>query len=133
MKKMILMIVLGLILTASPVFAHCGMCGVDGKKGDKKARVHTGEVDGKVKKMTKTLGLSEEQSQKVKAIIEAKMEKKKAVHEEMESKMNAIRDEFKASMKEVLTPEQMEKFEDMPMKGKKKGDRKHSKSDGHSH
>jgi periplasmic protein CpxP/Spy len=63
-------------------------------------------MDGMAQKrtehMTKMLSLTDEQKPKVEAILKTEMEKMKAVHEET-----------KNSLKEVLTPEQMTKFETM--------------------
>lgn len=54
----------------------------------------------RVERMTKELGLNDEQKTKVTVIFDAQREKIKALHEEMT-----------ASLKGVLTPEQFTKFE----------------------
>lgn len=130
MKKSLFLAFVTLALIASPVYANCGACGMTGKK-EMKGKTCGKAVDAKLKKMTKTLSLTEEQTAKVQGLMEAKMEKKRALHEETEAKMETIHEEFKTDLKGVLTPEQMEKFEMKHMKGKKESC--HSGCCGHGH
>ena len=84
------------------------------------------KMQEKMNKMKDKLGLSDEQFEKVKALKKAKHEKKKAAWEEKKAKMKSIREEYMAGMKEILTAEQLEKYE--AMKEKKGSDRDHKGS-----
>lgn len=105
MKKLVILTVLLAFAGVTPVFAHCGKCGV----GDKKVM----DADAKVQKLTKKLGLSQEQADKLKPVIQEKLDKKKALHEKKKADMQAIHDDFKAKLKGILTPEQLQKYETM--------------------
>lgn len=80
---------IGLLLVLSvPLTAWADMAGFHGDSSQR------------VERLSKELGLNDEQKTKVTAIFEAQKEKFKALHDEMD-----------ASLKAVLTPEQMAKFE----------------------
>jgi len=94
----------------------------DAKRGERaeKARERMQEV-------TEKLGLTDAQKEKLKPILQAQGEKMKEVmgnadlsREQKAEKMKAMRDEFAPKFKEVLTPEQFEKWQKMreEMRGK---------------
>lgn len=84
-------------------------------------------TEERLQAMTDTLKLTDEQKPKVKAALEdtqSKMqEARSAPQDERREKFQTIRTEEAKKMKEILTPEQYTKYEDMrPMRGgKKKG------------
>jgi hypothetical protein len=122
MKKLIILTaLLAFAGMATPVFAHCGKCGV----GDDKKVM---DVDAKVEKLTKKLGLSEDQANKLKPVLQEKMDKKKALYEKKKADMQALHDDYQAKLKGILTPEQLSKYEAM-----KEGMMEHKGSmmDGH--
>ncbi len=98
MKKYLMLVVVGVVLSASNgAFAHCGSCGV----GD---AVHA-EADKaamKSDKMGEDLGLSDEQKAQVKAAMEEKMALKQA----------AV-DAYHAKLKTILNEEQLKKYNAM--------------------
>lgn len=106
MKKLIILTVLLAFAGVTPVFAHCGKCGV----GDDKKVM---DVDAKVEKLTKKLGLSEDQANKLRPVLQEKMDKKKALKEKKMADMQAIHDDYQAKLKGILTPEQLTKYEAM--------------------
>ncbi|MGE0267016.1 MAG: hypothetical protein AB7S78_00990 [Candidatus Omnitrophota bacterium] len=123
-KKFILTAII-LMLAAGPAFSGCPMCGgSEGKtvQPEKKAD----KTSKKVKQMTKSLALTEQQALQLEALMREKMDKKKAVHEEAEKKMELIRKEYQDKLKTVLTPEQLEKYNARKDKHGKK-DRNHKK------
>lgn len=82
----------------------------------------------RLKNMTEKLGLSDEQQQKVKAIMEEGREKMKEwkdlAPEERREKGRAFMQEQNAKINAVLTPEQQEKFKEMRPRPGAKGERK---------
>jgi len=139
MKKLTLLVVLAILFSAAPVFAHCGMCGMGEAKGSDKGSMSENWTAEKTASLTEALGLSEEQAAQVTAALEVKKSKKNALKEEKKANMDAIRDEFHAALKSILTAEQLEKHEAMmaekeKMKAEMKGgDHHHGEHKGSGH
>jgi Spy/CpxP family protein refolding chaperone len=70
-----------------------------------------------VKKMTDRLNLTQEQQEKIKAILGETFEQYKAIREEIDPKIRprfeAARQQGRERVRAVLTPEQLPKFEEM--------------------
>jgi Spy/CpxP family protein refolding chaperone len=67
----------------------------------------------RVAEMTKEVGLTQEQSARVDAIIHSAHDRMKAIHEKSDMDIDAVREEARNQMREFLTPEQKPKFEAM--------------------
>ncbi|MGB2676761.1 MAG: hypothetical protein WAN12_06735 [Candidatus Acidiferrum sp.] len=67
----------------------------------------------RVAEVTKELGLTPEQSQKVDGIITAAHLEMKAIHDKAETDVDAVRQKARAQMREFLTDEQKPKFENL--------------------
>jgi Spy/CpxP family protein refolding chaperone len=65
----------------------------------------------RVADMTKELGLTAEQSQKLDAVLHQAHDEMKAIHEKSDRDMDAVRQKARAEMRAFLTPEQLPKFE----------------------
>jgi Spy/CpxP family protein refolding chaperone len=65
----------------------------------------------RVEEMTKEIGLTPEQSQKVDGIIKAAHEEMKTIHDKAETDVDGVREKARAQMREFLTEEQKPKFE----------------------
>ena len=65
----------------------------------------------RVADMTKELGLTPEQSQKLDAVLHEAHEEMKAIHEKSDAEVDAVRQKARSEMRAFLTPEQMPKFE----------------------
>ncbi len=70
----------------------------------------------RVLEMTREIGLTAEQSQKVDGIILSAHEEMKKVRERSDADLDGIRQNARGQMREVLTPEQKPKFEDFVRK-----------------
>jgi Spy/CpxP family protein refolding chaperone len=70
----------------------------------------------RVLEMTREIGLTAEQSQKVDGIILSAHEEMKRVREKSDADLDGIRQNARGQMREVLTPEQKPKFEDFVRK-----------------
>jgi len=66
----------------------------------------------RVAQMTKELGLTPEQSQKVDGIIAAAHAEMKAIHDKAETDVNVVRQKARATIREFLTTEQKEKYQE---------------------
>jgi Spy/CpxP family protein refolding chaperone len=64
----------------------------------------------RVMEMTKDLGLTPEQAQKMDAILHAAHDEMKTIHEKSDADVDAVREKARAQMRGVLTAEQMPKF-----------------------
>ena len=65
----------------------------------------------RVAEMSKAIGLTPEQGQKVDGIIKAAHEEMKGIHDKAETDVDAVREKARAQMREFLTEEQKPKFE----------------------
>ena len=75
-----------------------------------------------LERMTTTLSLTDAQKPKVKAVLEDTAKKMKDLApEDRQTKGREIRTEQTAKMKEILTPEQFTKYQEMNTRGGKKG------------
>ena len=70
----------------------------------------------RVAEMTREIGLTPEQSQKLDTIILAAHEQMKKLHEKSDADMEAVKQNARAQMREFLTPEQKPKFEEFVRK-----------------
>src|SRR5208283_1427865 len=66
----------------------------------------------RVAEMTKEIGLTTEQSQKVDAVIAAAHDEMKTIHDKAEGDVDGVRQKARAQMREFLTAEQKPKFEE---------------------
>jgi len=66
----------------------------------------------RVAEMTKEIGLTAEQSQKMDAVIAAAHEEMKTIHDKAEGDVDGVRQKARAQMREFLTAEQKPKFEE---------------------
>jgi Spy/CpxP family protein refolding chaperone len=64
-----------------------------------------------IERMSKELGLTVEQRPKVEAIFNKEKKKVDAIFDEEKQKLQVVQEETRSSLKEVLTPEQMEKLD----------------------
>jgi Spy/CpxP family protein refolding chaperone len=65
----------------------------------------------RVADMTKELGLTPEQSQKLDAVLHQAHDEMRAIHEKSDKDVDAVRQKARSEMREFLTPEQVPKFE----------------------
>ena len=70
----------------------------------------------RVAEMTREIGLTPEQSQKLDTIILGAHEQMKKLHEKSDADMDAVKQNARAQMREFLTPEQKPKFEEFVRK-----------------
>ena len=70
----------------------------------------------RVQEMTREIGLTPEQGQKMDAIIASAHEEMKKVHEKSDADIDAVRMKARGEMREFLTPEQKPKFEEFVRK-----------------
>jgi len=66
----------------------------------------------RVAEMSKEIGLTPEQSQKVDAVIASAHAEMKAIHDKAETDVDGVRHKARAQMREFLTDEQKPKFEE---------------------
>ena len=66
-----------------------------------------------VKRFTRELHLSPDQSQKVEAVFEKRRPQMTALSKEMRPKFEALRSETQAEIRPILTPDQQKKFDEM--------------------
>jgi|SRR5208283_2482778 len=66
----------------------------------------------RVAEMTKEVGLTPEQSQKVDAIIAAAHDEMKTIHDKAETDVNGVRQKARAQIREFLTAEQKLKYQE---------------------
>jgi len=66
----------------------------------------------RVADMTKKVGLTPEQSQKVDAVIAAAHAEMKTIHDKAEGDVDGVRQKARAQIREFLTAEQKEKYQD---------------------
>ncbi len=65
----------------------------------------------RVADMTRELGLTPEQSQKLDTVLHQAHYEMKAIHEKSDADVDAVRQKARSEMRAFLTPEQMPKFE----------------------
>ncbi len=129
MKKVLLMLVAVMFMSASVAQAHCGTCGVGDKGSAKGAMKEAAEdwADKKLKKMTSKLGLTEEQASQLKSLMMEKKEQKAEVKAEMHDRLDAIQKDYDSKVEALLDDEQVKKYQDMM------GHDKHGHDHGHDH
>lgn len=64
-----------------------------------------------IDRMSKELGLSQDQKSRVEAIFNVEKKKVEAIFEEEKKKLQLVQDETRSSLQGVLTPEQMDKLD----------------------
>lgn len=77
----------------------------------------------RMERMTKKLELSEEQAAQVKSIFDSKKDQRDAIHQQME----ALHQQTNSEIANILTPEQLEKFNTFKDKKKDRKNKHHSK------
>lgn len=65
----------------------------------------------RVAEMTRELGLTPEQSQRLDAVLHQAHDEMKAIREKSEADVDAVRQKARSEMRTFLTPEQMPRFE----------------------
>jgi Spy/CpxP family protein refolding chaperone len=103
-----------------------------GQKEGGKKRFPTAQEQ--LDRLTTELSLTDDQKPKVKAAIDEQRESMKGIRDlpqdERQEKFRTAHEAFSKKMKDILTPDQYEKFQKMPMnRGKKGGGEKKKKSD----
>ena len=87
-------------------------------KGGGQGRGRGMSVDARMERLTTELNLTDAQKPKVKAVLEESQKKfqglRELPQEERREKMTAIREEETKALKPILTPEQMEKYKNLP-------------------
>jgi hypothetical protein len=75
-------------------------------------------VDARMERLTTELSLTDAQKPKVKAVLEETQKKAQGLRDlpqdERREKMTAIREDESKALKPILTPEQMEKYKNLP-------------------
>jgi periplasmic protein CpxP/Spy len=127
MKKLSLIaaLALGSLLVCSTVAKA-----QDTNPAPKKSGKRGFSVEQRMERLSTELDLTDAQKPKVKAVLEDSMKQFQGVRDlpqdERRSKIQSIREEENTKMKEILTPDQMEKYtklqESMKKRGKKKAD-----------
>jgi len=82
-----------------------------------------------LEKMTKDLNLTPDQKSKVEVILKEKGDKMKAEMQKMQDDKKAIKDEADQKIKDILTPEQLQKFDKIQAEHKAKMEKKMKKGD----
>ncbi|MBK8574819.1 MAG: hypothetical protein IPN90_03745 [Elusimicrobia bacterium] len=73
-------------------------------------------INGRVKEMTKELGLDAEQQAKIKASMEKKWEEKNTLQDETSKKIAELEESTDQEIRAALTPEQLKKVDGMKKK-----------------
>jgi Spy/CpxP family protein refolding chaperone len=102
----------------------------EAKEGKKKGMP---TVEQQMERMTEALKLTDEQKPKVEAVLKDMAKKREDLRDvpqdERRDKARALRDEQDKKMKEILTPEQYEKYQAMPRGGRGGGKKEGEKKD----
>jgi Spy/CpxP family protein refolding chaperone len=110
----------GLIASSTATLAQETNATPAPKQGGKKGNF---SVEHQVEMMKTQLNLTEEQTPKVKSVIEefskAMMDARSAAPEDRRAKVMAAREDEMKKMKEILSPEQYQKFEHMGPMGRR--------------
>jgi len=117
-KIVVLFVAVVFFMGSSLAFANCGMCDSGGKKAHKHD-MKGKNVEEKLEKLTKKLGLTEDQQAKIKEILAKEKADAKTVWEEVMAKKKAIKIAARDRIKALLTAEQKEKFDAMREKNSK--------------
>ena len=124
MKKISLiaaMVLGGLLAISTVAMAQDTNANKDAKKGGKGRFT----VEQRMERLTTELKLTETQQPKVKAVLEATSKSMQGLRdlpqEERRPKMQGIREEENKKLKEILTPEQMEKYTQLQQSMGRKG------------
>jgi Spy/CpxP family protein refolding chaperone len=136
MKKLSLIaaLALGSLLACSTIaMAQDASANKDAKKGGKGGRM---SIEQQMEKMTKDLSLTDEQKPKVEAVLKDSAKKRQEIfadtsmdRQQMREKMRPIMEEQNKKLKEILTPDQMEKYTKMQDEMKKKAGAAKKKTD----
>ena len=122
MKKLSLIAAMALGgLVAFSMLATAQEAGKEGKKGGKGGF----SVEQRLERMSSQLNLTDAQKPKVKAVLEETAKKMKdASQDERREVMRKAREEETKKFKEILTPEQFTKYEQMSQRGGEKRKKK---------
>lgn len=95
-------------------------------KGGGQGRGRGMSVDARMERLTTALDLTDAQKPKVKAVLEDSQKKFRELRddsslsqEQRREKMASIREEETKALKPILTPEQMEKYKNLPQPGRR--------------
>lgn len=124
MKKISLiaaMVLGGLLAFSTVAMAQDASANKDAKKGGKGRFT----VEQRMERLTTELKLTEAQQPKVKSVLEATSKSMQGLRdlpqEERRPKMQTMREEENKKLKEILTPEQMEKYTQLQQSMGRKG------------
>ena len=112
---------------------------IKGDKGRKHEDKSPAErADRTAKRMTEDLGLNANQTSQVRELALIKAEQMQALKEKNadnrdanKAEMKQIKNNFQTGLKNVLTPDQMQKYENLQAERKAKGKGKHGEHKGH--
>jgi periplasmic protein CpxP/Spy len=100
------------------------------KSPDKKGGKRGFSVEQRLERMSTQLDLTDAQKPKVKAVLEETDKKvKDTPQEERREKMRKLREDETKTLKEILTPDQFKKYQEMMERGKKGGGKKREKAE----
>lgn len=85
-----------------------------------------GYADKQQDRLIKQLDLNAQQSEQMQSIFDSKAEQRKELYQQMVT----LREQTNSEIKAILTPEQLEKFQQMQDKRQKKMNKHHSKKNG---
>ena len=99
------------------------------KKGEKGKRGGMFTPEARLDHMATELSLTDAQKPKVKAVFEESQKAMQGVsRDEMRTKMKSVREEENKKLKEILTPDQWDKYQKMMQDMRKKGGDKKKKN-----
>ena len=136
MKKLSLIAALalgGLLACSTIAMAQDASANKDAKKGGKRGFQ---SIEQQMERLTKELTLTDEQKPKVEAVLKESQKKRQEIfadtsmdRQQMREKMRPIMEEQNKKLKEILTPDQMEKYTKMQDEMKKKAGAAKKKTD----
>ena len=97
-----------------------------GGQGGGQGRGRGMSVDARMERLTTELSLTDAQKPKVKAVLEDTQKKMRELRDDSSlsqdqrrEKFTALREEESKALKPILTPEQMEKYKNLPQPGRR--------------
>ena len=99
------------------------------KKGEKGKRGGLFSPEARLDRLSTDLALTDAQKPKVKAVFEDSQKAMQGVpREDMRTKMQSVREEENKKLKEILTPDQWDKYQKILADARKKGGEKKKKN-----
>ena len=78
-----------------------------------------------IERMSSTLDLTDDQTVRLEAVLDARRDTFRAISRDMRNRVEAERETFRSAIAEILTPEQMERFEsEIVRMGEERGGRR---------